>query len=197
MRMVSRSVCPENTISLQTTSSRWLAAVAVVIVVVAVIGITVAFLYRSGDLPLLPEGTPEGTVQRFLSTIEQGDSRLAYDYLSPTLQEDCSYQLFRDSIRWFESTGDRDSGDLRILLEETRPVADGVEVRVRIIRFYFSTPSPLAPAFDAGESSYAERFTLEMSGDEWLFVDPPWPMSRCPGYEEDPPPARPLRTAPR
>ena len=194
---MSRRAWPENTINLQTTSSRWLAAVGVVIVIVAVVGITVAFLYRSGDLPLLPEGTPEGTVQRFLSAIEQGDSRLAYNYLSPPLQEACSYQTFQDTVRWFESTSDRDSGDLRVLLEGTNNVEGGVEVRVRIIRFYFSTPSPLAPPFDAGESSYGERYTLEMAGAEWLFIDPPWPMSRCPGYEQEQPPARPLRTAPR
>ena len=167
----------------------------VVIVIVAVIGITAAFLYRSGDLPLLPEGTPEGTVQRFLSAIEQGDSRLAYNYLSPPIQEACSYQFFRDNIRWFEPTNGRDSGDLRVLLEGTNNLEGAVEVRVRIIRFYFSTPSPLAPPFDAGESSYVERFTLEMSGEEWLFVDPPWPMNRCPDEEGRPlpPVSEPLR----
>ncbi len=175
----------------QTTSSRWLAGVAVVIVIVGVIGITVAFLYRSGELPLLPEGTPEGTVHRFLSAIEQGEIRRAYDYLTPSLQETCGFQHFRDTIRWFEGRGDRNAGDLRVLLEGTRPVDGAVEVRVRIIRFYFSPPSPLAPPFDGGESSYGERFTLEMSDGQWLFLDPPWPMSRCPVDAQRPlPPVR-------
>jgi len=169
--------------------------VALVIVIVAAVGVTVAFLYRSGELILLPEGTPEGTVHRFLSAIEQGENRLAYGYLSPPLQVTCSFQHFRDTVRWFESRGDRNAGDLRVTLEGTRPIDGAVEVRVRIIRFNFSPPSPLSPPFDGRESSYGERFTLEMSEGEWLFVDPPWPMSRCPETKEETPPARPLRPA--
>ena len=162
-----------------------------VIVIVAAIGVTVAFLYRSGESRLLPEGTAEGTVHRFLLAIEQGDTRRAYDYLTFPLQESCSYQHFRDSIGWFEAKGDRNAGDLRVTLEGTRPVDGAVEVRVRIIRFHFSPPSPLAPPFDPGESSYGERFTLEMTEGEWRFVDPPWPMIRCP--EDDTEPLPPVR----
>ena len=164
---------------------------ALVIVIVAAIGVTVAFLYRSGESRLLPEGTPEGTVHRFLLAIEQGDTRRAYGYLTSPLQESCGYPHFRDSIGWFEAKGDRNAGDLRVTLEGTRPVDGAVEVRVRIIRFHFSPPSPLAPPFDPGESSYGERFTLEMTEGEWLFVDPPWPMSRCP--EDDGKPLLPVR----
>ena len=181
---------------LQTASSRWLAGVAVVTVIVAAIGVTAAFLYRSGELPLLPEGTPEGSVHRFLLAIEQGDTRQAYGYLSSPLQETCTYQHFRDSTRWFEAKGDRYAGDLRVTLEGTRPVDGEVEVRVRIIRFHFSPPSPLAPPFDPGESSYGERFTLEMTDREWRFVDPPWPMRRCPESKGKTSPARPPRPAP-
>ena len=155
-----------------------------VIVIVAAIGVTVAFLYRPGELPLLPEGTPEGTVHRFLLAIEEGNSRRAYDYLSSELQESCTYQHFRDTIRWFEAKGDRYTGDLRVTLEGTKRVDGAVEVRVRIIRFHFSPPSPLAPPFDPGESSYGERFTLEMTVDDWRFVDPPWPMRWCPESPE-------------
>jgi len=170
--------------------------VALVIVIVAAIGITVAFLYRSGELTLLPEGTPEGTVHRFLLAIEGGESRRAYDYLTPSLQETCSYEHFRDTIRWFEAKGNRDSGDLRVTLEGTKPVEGAVEVRVRIIRFHFSSPSPLAPPFDSGESSLGEHFTLEMTDGEWLFIDPPWPMNRCPDSKQKAAPAGTLRPAP-
>lgn len=166
------------------------------IVIVAVIGIVVAFLYRSAEFPLLPEGTPEGTVHRFLSAIESGDTVRGYDYLSPSLKETCNFQHFRDSVRWFDARDGRNSGDLRVTLDEVRPINGAVEVRVRIIRFSFSSPSPLAPPFESGESSYGESFTLERFGDEWLFIDPPWPMSRCPESKEEPPPVTPLRPAP-
>ncbi len=182
---------------MKTASSRWLAGIAVVIVVVAAAGVTVAFLFRSGELPLLPEGTPEGTVHRFLLAIEEGDKRLAYGYLSPALQETCTYDHFRESARWFEDKDIRNESDLRVTLEGTES-DDGVEeVRVRITRFRVSSPSPFSPPFDGGESSHGERFTLEMTGGDWLFVDPPWPMSWCPEAGEKPSPGGRPRRAPR
>ena len=163
----------------------------------AAIAVTVTFLNRSEELPLLPEGTPEGTVHRFLLAVEQGDNRLAYGYLDPELQETCTYQHFRDSTRLFEAKGDPYADDLRVTLEGTESVDGAVEVRVRITRFRVSRPSPFSPPFDGGESSHGERFTLEMTDGDWLFVDPPWPMKRCPEAAAKPSPGeRPLR-APR
>ena len=168
-----------------------------VTVIVAAVGVTLAFLNRTGELPLLPEGTPEGAVHRFLLAIEQGEIRRAYNYLSPPLQETCSYQHFRDTARWFETRGDRNASDLRVTLEGTRTVDAAVEVRVRITRFRVSPPSPFSPPFDGGESSHSERFTLEMTGVDWRFVDPPWPMKRCPESKERTAPPGPPRPAPR
>ena len=184
-------------IRLQTASSRWLAGVAVVVVIVAAVGVTVAFLYRSGELPLLPEGTPEGTVHRFLVAIEQGDRRQAYDFLSPDLRDDCTYDHFRESIRWFENKDIRNPNDLRVTLEGTETDNGVVDVRVRITRFHLSLPSPFSPPFDGGESSYGERFTLEMTEGNWLFVDPPWPMRWCPEAVGKPSPAGQPRRVPR
>lgn len=143
---------------------------------------------------MLPEGTPEGTVHRFLLAIEQGENRRAYGSLSSELQETCSYQHFRSSTRQFESESDRYPDDLRVTLEGTRPLEGGVEVRVRISRFHLSPPAPLSPPFDSSESSFGERFTLEMTDGEWRFVDPPWPMTWCPEPEDKPSPdVRPQR----
>ena len=170
---------------------------AALTVIVAAIGVTLSFLYRSGELPLLPEGTPEGTVHRFLLAVEQGDNRRAYDYLDSELQETCTYQHFRDSNRSFEAKGGRYADDLRVTLEGTESVDGAVEVRVRITRFRVSPPSPFSPPFDGGESSHGERFTLEMTDGDWLFVDPPWPMSRCPDAGANPSPDGRSRRAPR
>jgi len=158
--------------------------VAVVVVIVATVGVTVAFLYRSGELPLLPEGTPEGTVHRFLVAVEQGDRRRAYDY-------------FRDSIRWFENKDIRNPNDLRVTLEGTESDNGVVDVQVKITRFHVSPPSPFSPPFDGGESSYGERFTLEMIGGDWLFIDPPWPLKRCPEEGDKPSPGVQPRRLPR
>lgn len=170
---------------------------AVVVVIVAAVGVTVAFLYRSGELPLLPEGTPEGTVHRFLVAVDQGDRRRAYDYLSPQLQDTCSYDYFRDSIRWLESKDIRNANDLRVTLEGTETDNGMVDVQVKITRFHVSPPSPFSPPFDGGESSYGERFTLEMIGGDWLFIDPPWPLKRCPEEGDKPSPGVQPRRLPR
>ena len=131
---------------------------AVVVVIVAAVGVTVAFLYRSGELPLLPECTPKGTVHRCLVAVEQCDRRRAYDYLSPQLQDTCSYDYFRDSIRWLESKDIRNANDLRVILEGTESDNGVVDVQAKITRFHVSPPSPFSPPFDGGESSYGERF---------------------------------------
>ncbi|MCI0825640.1 MAG: hypothetical protein J4N90_12895 [Chloroflexi bacterium] len=170
---------------------------AVVTVIVAAIAVTVTFLNRSEELPLLPQGTPEGTVHRFLLAVERGDNRQAYDYLDSELQETCTYQHLRDSTRLFEDSGNRYAGDLRVTLEGTESVDGAVEVRVRITRFRVSPPSPFSPPFDGGESSHGERFTLEMTDGDWLFVDPPWPMNRCPEAGAEPSPGGRPRRAPR
>ena len=162
---------------------------AVVIGIVAAIGVTMAFLSRSAEIPLLPEGTPEGTVHRFLLAVERGETRRAYAYLDSQLQEICTYQHFRQFVRWFEAKSDRHPDDLRVTLEETRPDNGAVQVRVRIIRFHASPPSPpspFSPPFDGGESLQGERFTLEMIDGEWQFIDPPWPMRWCPEAENKP-----------
>jgi hypothetical protein len=152
---------------MQSASSRWLVGVAVVVTALVVVSVVAAVLGRS-EVALLPEDTPEGTVQRFLQAMEEGDPRAAYSYLSADLQQRCTYQGFRDSTLRF------DREDRRITLEGTEPLDGGVEVEVRI------TTYRVDPPFGARESSFTARYTLEKEGGAWRFTDPPWPQSWCP-----------------
>ena len=148
------------------------------IVVVAGVTIMIALLDRRGEPSLLPEGTAEGTVQRYLLAIEAGETEAAYGYLDPEIQETCDVQRFRDSQRGFRGESFQENTDLRVTLVDTREVEDRVEVHVRITRFRFTPP------FGADEYSYRQRFLLKQTGGVWAFVEPPWPMTYCPQAEK-------------
>ena len=151
---------------------------ALAIVVLAGISIVIALLDRRGEPSLLPEGTPAGTIHRYLLAVENGETEAAYGYLDPEIQETCDSQHFRDSQRGFRGGGFSETEDLRVTLVDTRMVEDRVEVHVRITRFQVSPP------FGANEYSHGERFVLKQTGGRWAFVEPPWPMNWCPQAEK-------------
>lgn len=145
---------------------------ALVVLVLVALSVVVALVNRQREATLLPEDTPEGTVQRYLRAIQEDDSQEAYGYLSSELQEHCTLRHFRDSTQWLE----RD--DMRVILEDTEPLDGTVEVEVRITQFHVSPP------FGSRESSYSARYTLERDNEVWRFTGLPWPLGWCPGLEE-------------
>ncbi|PKB64365.1 MAG: hypothetical protein BZY80_02920 [SAR202 cluster bacterium Io17-Chloro-G2] len=151
---------------------------ALAIVVLAGVSIIIALLERRGEPSLLPEGTPAGTVHRYLLAIEKGETEAAYSYLDRDIQDECESQHFRDSLRGFRGGGFHENEDLRVTLVDTREVEDRVEVQVRITRFQ------VTPPFGANEYSHRERFVLKQTGGAWAFVEPPWPMRFCPQTEK-------------
>ena len=166
-----------------------MAGLAVAVLVLVGVSAAVTLTDRRGEPELLPEGTAEGSVQRYLSAIENGDDREAYGFLSPQLLDACSLQEFRDSLRGIQFDGVRRDQDLRVTLIGAKPVDDTVEVSVRITRFR------LDPPFGGNEYSHRERFVLGQIDGAWRFTDPPWPMWRCADHSSEP--ARPLKSVPR
>ena len=170
---------------LQSMSSRWLAGVALVILVIIVLSVVVALVNRPREADLLLENTPEGTVQRYLLAVEREESRGAYEYLAPALQERCEFKSFQDSTRRIGRRAGGTAEDLRVTLEDTKVNNGSVEVRVRITRFRVSPP------FDVSEYSHVRHFTLEKVDETWRFVEAPWPMYRCPEPKKEPAAGRP------
>lgn len=162
---------------MKNSSTMWLVGGGAVILVLIVASVVVALLNRPQNIPLLPEGTPAGTVHRYLLAIEANEARTAYNHLSADLQEECTFEHFRDSTRHFES---RDTNrDTRVTLEREQPIDDAMEVRVRITEFYVSGP------FDVNEHSYTQDYLLEEIDGTWQFVDEPWPLTYCPEPEKN------------
>jgi hypothetical protein len=65
--------------------------------------VTMALVIATGNRPvkLLPEGTPEGTVQRYLLAIDSGDYHTAYNYLSfPPADKTTTYDIWRQGFNY-------------------------------------------------------------------------------------------------
>ena len=62
-------------------SRRWLAFFGIAIGIVVVVAVSVA-VFNKDNITLLPEDTPQGTVQRYLIAIQSKDYHKAYSYYS-------------------------------------------------------------------------------------------------------------------
>jgi hypothetical protein len=159
---------------MRSASSIWLVGGGLVTLAIIIASVVVGLLNRTQSVTLLPQGTPGGTVQRYLLAIENGETRQAYDSLSTELQQRCTFEYFRDTTRGYDRTVDDAARDTRISLESETPMDRGTEVQVRITESYVSAP------FDVNEYSHTEVFFLEQLGGTWQLVDEPWPMYGCP-----------------
>jgi hypothetical protein len=162
----------------QSSSSRWLAGIALTVLVLVIISVTLALVNRRGPA-LSPEDTPEGTVQRYLIALQEDDINGAYDYLNSNLKEYCDYAHFQDS------KDTRGSGNERIVLKSSEIREEQAIVRIEV------TNTNLSPPFDVNEYSYPVQYVLEQEGDVWRFSEPPWPLGWCPDWERKPYPIPP------
>ena len=151
----------------KTSSSRWLAGIAVSVALLALASVIVT-LARSGDMELLPEGTPEGTVQRYLLAVDEREFEAAYALLGAEYHEGCSPDDFRGS-RFFGL-----DDNVRIRLNAVEEMSDGTEVSVTITQFRGSPP------FEVSESTFDEHYFLRETAEGWRIDSAPWPLLSCP-----------------
>ena len=76
-------------------ANRWLAIFGAIIGLVLVVAVVLT-LVLSHDSPLLPENTPEGTLQRFILAIRDRDQSTAEKYLSSRILALSGEYLWRD-----------------------------------------------------------------------------------------------------
>ena len=155
---------------MQTLSSRWLVAIAAVVVALILASVVVALVNPRGVAETLPEDTPEGTVQRFILALQDEDYSRAHTYLSDELKKSCPVERMRDTIWWFSEA----SRDRRVALLEKEDLSGGrVQIRVRV------TEVNVSPPFGVNENSHQERYVLVPEAGEWRFAELPWPVNRC------------------
>ena len=150
----------------QSSSARWLAGIGIGVAALAVASVLVTLLADS-TVPMLDAGTPEGTVQRYVLLIDDGDLDPAYALLHADLQADCTVRDFRSQARH-----GRDA-DMTLRLDSIREVTDGTEVTVEVSSFSGSPP------FDFSEKSYKAYFLVRDDGDGWRILDAAWPFRGC------------------
>lgn len=142
-------------------AKRWLIVAATV--AVGLLGSAVAIaLVTTRGVDLLPEGSPEGVVQRYLLALEREDYQEAYDYLSSELRARCSLEDFVGWGYWPVDSEDQ------VTLEKTQSFNGSALVRARVTRFSYDVP------FGASEYSYDRTFNLRLEAEQWRLTGPEW-----------------------
>ncbi len=147
-------------------SKSWLIGGGSFVAVLLLVSIVLALTQTEA---VLPEGTPEGAVQRFLKALESQDYKLAYSYLGEKLTEKCAVEDLAARKIW----QGRELESSRVTLEETINLDDSAVVVARVNHIRGDGP------FGTSESSRDERFTLAKQQGEWRFTRDPWPYYGC------------------
>lgn len=144
------------------SSRRWLFAfgLAIGVLVIATVVLVLATSSRE-DEPLLPENTPEGTVQRFLLAVRDEDYLAAESYLSPTIDDKIPYDLRRN-----RTAGPGEEPGWRITLGKSIVRDDEATVDVTVSVF-----SPRGP-FENSVRTHRVTFFLKKEGTSWKITSP-------------------------
>ncbi|HUW78246.1 MAG TPA: hypothetical protein VMV52_05780 [Candidatus Nanopelagicaceae bacterium] len=132
------------------------------IIVGLIVGIALVTVVLSATRPIvkLDQGTPQGTVQSYLSAVLDGKNADAASYLStnsPCTIEDLDRAYVMHSAQ--------------VTLVDVATNGDASEVRVKV---ELPTGGPF-------ENYMIEDHTLRLirTGDHWLLVGIPWPLYDC------------------
>lgn len=137
-------------------SKMWLIGGLVVVVALAV-GAVVTALATSRSADLLPAGSPEGVVQRYLRALEKEEYREAYGYLTTDLQRRCRVEEFASRDHWPYSEEDQ-----QITLEKTQTFNGSAVVKATVTVFH-----PDDVPFGTSEYSYERTFELKLQDGQW------------------------------
>jgi hypothetical protein len=133
-------------------------AVGVLVIVAIVLVLTMA---KPGGASLLPENTPEGTVQRYFLALEAEDYVKAYSYLSPPPSDKLTYEEWR---RRFVISEERPGWKVTLGKSVVRDNEATVDVVVDVFR-------PSGP-FDNPVSTQHVTFFLKKEGTIWKITSP-------------------------
>jgi hypothetical protein len=148
------------------SSTRWLIGFGVIIgIIVIATVVLVLIMPGEGDTPLLPEDTPEGTVQRYLRAVQTQDYEEAYGYLSQEALE----ERYDDPFEWFDRQSyalERSDNGWKATLGEPSIVGNRASIRVKIETF--------EPSFPLSNPLHSRNYTfrLQRYGDDWLITEP-------------------------
>jgi hypothetical protein len=144
------------------SSSKWLIIFAGIIGVLAVIAVVLVLATQGKNVTLLAADTPQGTVQRYLIALQDGDYQQGYTYLSPNMPGTMSYD------DWLSQNLNRPAGQTgwRATLGKTVQNGNYATVDVAIETSY---PGGM---MSSSQSNLPVTFDLSETGNSWLITSP-------------------------
>ena len=147
------------------SSRRWLVIFAVVIGVLVIATVCLVLLTKGHKVTLLPENTPQGTVQRYLIALQNGDYQQAYTYLHIEQSgKDLTYNDWLNSLPVYQST----QSAWKATLGKITQNADNATVEVTIDTFHSGG------VLSGSQSSQPILFQLIKTGNSWFITSPPY-----------------------
>ena len=143
-------------------SRRWLIIFGIIIGALAIATISLVLLTKNNQVALLPEDTPQGTVQRYLVAVQQQDYRTAYNYLS--FDPSQKITTYDDWLRQMPQM--QYQSTWKATLGQTTQTGDSATVQVNIDTFRPDGP------FVSPARSQLLIFQLARIGGKWLITSP-------------------------
>lgn len=140
--------------------SRSLLYIGAGILALLVISVAVVLAIGRTATPDFPADSPEGSLQRYFATFEEGNYEAAYEYFSERVKEQMSVDDFRRSIDMYQGS----PGAQRVLFQGTS--GEGDRVRVELVIEYFYDDG-----FGGGSSSQPRQVGMVREGGEWRIDD--------------------------
>ena len=142
-------------------------ALGFVIAILALIAVTVGLaLLTHGPTVSLPEDTPDGTVQRFLTAVQNRDFPKAYGYLSH--DQKGALATYDDWIRSVQPPSQTSRPAWRATLGKT--TTSGNYSSVEVIVDVFQPGGP----FENPVRTQTVLFQLTKTGNSWFITSPPY-----------------------
>ena len=144
------------------SSSKWLIIFAGIIGTLALIAVVLVLVTGGKNVTLLAADTPQGTVQRYLIALEDGDYQRGYTYLAPNMPGTMSYD------DWLSQNTNRPAGQTgwRATLGKTVQNGNYATVEVMIETSY---PGGM---MSSSQSNLPVTFDLTETGNSWFITSP-------------------------
>jgi len=150
------------------SSSRTLIGFGIGIAIVIIVAVVLVLTLGQTTVPLLPDNTPQGTVQRYLQAVQEKDLVNAYNYL--VIPENTSIdgrpipeQPFDFWVRSAENAAD---STWKATLGKTTVTGEKASVEVLVEVFRSRGP------FENPVRSNITTFFLQKQNGEWLITSP-------------------------
>ncbi|MCX6002879.1 MAG: hypothetical protein NTX46_00280 [Chloroflexi bacterium] len=147
------------------SSRRWLTVFAIVISILVITTVSLVLLTKRNEVVLLPEGTPQGVVQRYLIAVQEKNYQQAYNYLSFNPSQ--KIKTYDDWLRMVIGAPQiSNQPTWKATLGKTTENGDNATVGVIIDTFHPGGP------FEDSLRSQQIIFQFSKIDDKWLITSP-------------------------